>query len=767
MVLAVVGACGSGDAAVIDAGVLGDGGPLVDGGQAEFEDVCAAWEGTFPADAFEVTPADRNSLQALLDTHGVLRLAPGDYRVDGPTQVTIGSDQAIISLSPTAFPDVRVAAGSERVRLEGLAQLEVTFEPGAAIRYGCFKNLRATTIRVDGATVERNLFVALAQASLKVDTSASGAFSDNRFIKLNSHGAALPIEIQGDAARSSGGNAFLLVDAQTPPGSGFSIEDQRDVAFAGVDLEAYNWSNNEPTAFAFRVRNTGTFRAVHASGMTRQGDATTPAFDLDAEQVFLHRFGAPTANPILRLGPSNQLLASWRDRLSPARVQDDAPGGLRLFAQEDIGGDVTVALGDTTLTSEPDAATSAAVHDFLRGQGEGAAWSIPHFGAIPDPTGPDWAVGLAAHADESAAIQALVDSEGIAYLEPRTYYVGQPIVLGAGQGLVGAGAGKTALVALTPDVDMIDIRWGDPAACGAITAGFTLAELTMQGGRNGILSAAPGSQINQAVIAHVTFRNMANAGILIDGTYGWDNNVLAYVNFVDSTYGIHQHGQPRPADSCYAIGEWSTMGYLDKTVFYRNQFVGCDRAMLLEPTRPNNLDGIVESSFVGSTTSAITLGSGTSAFVIASSRFVDNAGAPVVQGPTAIINSTFEAGRGAAMVGHHVDLEGCTFTPGTSSTATVYGYVAPGDVRDPAFFDLSNSNVGIPLGPVTTSIPVAGILYNNELVASDALPAFLTSIQYYTEGTPNSQDDSREVLPLLGGASLPGSQLLRGGAWTP
>ena len=191
------------------------------------EDVCAAWDSTFPANAFTVSPNDRSNLQTLLDRHNVLRLSAGDYRSGGLSEITVNSGQSIIALNLTPFPDVKVAAGASGIRLEGLQTFDLTFEPGDSIRYNCFKNLRFASIEVNDATVERNLFVALANSTLNVDTSQRGHFSDNRFIKLNSHGPALPIVLKGDAARSSGGNAFLLVDSQTPQGSVISIEDQR------------------------------------------------------------------------------------------------------------------------------------------------------------------------------------------------------------------------------------------------------------------------------------------------------------------------------------------------------------------------------------------------------------------------------------------------------------------------------------------------------------------------------------------------------------
>ena len=308
-------------------------------------------------------------MQQLLDTHDVLRLTPGDYRTNGLSQISVDSGQSIIALSPTQFPDVEVAAGATNIRLEGLRWMNLTFGRGGSIRYNCFKNFQHASVVVDGATVERNLFVAFANSNLEVDTSQNGHFSDNRFIKFNTHGirdrviepgaARMPMVIKGDAARRSGGNSFLLTDAQTPPGSGYAIDGQRDISFVSVDLEAYN-QHDIANSVAFQVRNTGTFRAIKSNGMNRHSDPNrNPAFDIDAERVFMTQFSAPTASPVLRVGPSNDFLFSWRNRLSASRVQDDSNNlnALRVFAQEASGPgsleDVSFSLGDTRLTSEP------------------------------------------------------------------------------------------------------------------------------------------------------------------------------------------------------------------------------------------------------------------------------------------------------------------------------------------------------------------------------------------------------------------------------
>jgi len=373
---------------------------------------------------------------------------------------------------------VEVAAGATGVRLEGLQNTRVSFEAGQTIRYNCFKGLREADIIVDGATVERNMFVGFFNTAVTVDTSQRGHFSDNRFIKLNSQARQIPINLRGDSNRRSGGNAFLLIDAQTPLGSAFSIDGQSDISFVGVDLESYDArfeGGEEP--FAFKVRNTGTFRAIQSSGMSRRnprdqnGDEIVnlaPSFDIDAERIFMHQFTAPTPDPVLRIGADNDLLFSWRNELSSTLIDDNSDNdqALRMFAQEYVGRpfiaengreslrvgyqeDVAFFVDDERQDSLLNTQIANRFHaETTQTEVGSAAWSIPEFSDIPNPTGPNWNANLGQREDESAAIQALVDANGVAQLEPRIYYVGSSIRLDRDQGIIGAGAGKTAIVAL-------------------------------------------------------------------------------------------------------------------------------------------------------------------------------------------------------------------------------------------------------------------------------------------------------------------------------
>ena len=723
-------------------------------------DPCAEWASVFPEDAFVVMPEQRGELQALLDAHGTIRLVPGgDYRTGGPETVRVGDAQAILSLGRSVFPDVLVAAGTEGAKVRGLQNARVRFEPGAVTRGNCFLSLRGSGIESEGASVERNWFVDFGQTPVDVDNTMGGFFRDNRFIKINSHGSEAAVTLIGNADRSSGGNVFLLTDSQTPAGAPFLVEGQSDVTFVGVNAEAFNWRGMASEPYLFRVRNTGTFRGSYFVGTSRVGEAEFPMLDMDAEHIYLHRTGSDLSAPQVRLGTNVESFVSWENEWDDADIDDRAAGGLRLRILEAQGAPA-VRLNGETLTSAPADALRDEASSVLRDERPGAAWALPTFAPIPDPTGPDWEARRVGMTDERAAIQAMLDApSGVAMLEPRTYYIGGSLVMGLGDRLIGSGMGRTAIVALDPSISLIRVEWGDPSGCGATTAGFMLAELTLQGGESGIESSFPGMQINQAVLSHVTFRNMSEAGIFVSGTYGWDNNFFDHLNFVDCAFGVHQEGINRPAESCYGIGEWSTMSYIDKTVFYRNQFVRCGRAVVLNPTRANNLDAFVESRFTGGGT-AIEMHSGNSGTMIASCVFENNMGNPVVRGPAPLVNCRFVADRGTSMVAAHADMEGCTFRLGTSTNATIFGDVIPGDVRFTSYVNIAHSDSDMPIGLVEETVPIGGLYLNNTMPAGESMRELMTVLDYRAQGTPWRDDDTRATYTILTGASSPGSRLL-------
>ena len=85
----------------------------------------------------------------------------------------------------------------------------------------------------------------------------------------------------------------------------------------------------------------------------------------------------------------------------------------------------------------------------------GRPWARPSLPPIPDPAGPMWNANLAAQADDAPMLQNLIDTQHVVQLEPRAYYLGSALKLGASDGLVGSGADKTVLIAKVATNDLI------------------------------------------------------------------------------------------------------------------------------------------------------------------------------------------------------------------------------------------------------------------------------------------------------------------------
>lgn len=100
------------------------------------------------------------------------------------------------------------------------------------------------------------------------------------------------------------------------------------------------------------------------------------------------------------------------------------------------------------------------------------AFPKPSFDPIPDPAGPNWNYNLPNQPDSAPYIQNLINTQGIAFLPAGIffyiiyyylknqllagiYYVGSSLSLNNTNGIIGAGADKTAIIAKDPSVDII------------------------------------------------------------------------------------------------------------------------------------------------------------------------------------------------------------------------------------------------------------------------------------------------------------------------
>jgi hypothetical protein len=190
--------------------------------------------------------------------------------------------------------------------------------------------------------------------------------------------------------------------------------------------------------------------------------------------------------------------------------------------------------------------------------------------------------------DSTAYIQNLINTNGIAELPEGVFYISSSLNIPFDKGIIGKGTGKTVICGLTDDFPLIITTSPDLNPFGSII----LSYITLQGGSDGLLVSNPKMMMSYQSMKYVTFRNQAN-GIHLFKMYGLDNNFFEHISFINCTKGIFQDADP--------IYDPSLDGttYMDKTVFYKCQFINCDTSMSLYSIRASNLNMWVDCKFDG------------------------------------------------------------------------------------------------------------------------------------------------------------------------
>jgi hypothetical protein len=340
----------------------------------------------------------------------------------------------------------------------------------------------------------------------------------------------------------------------------------------------------------------------------------------------------------------------------------------------------------------------------------------------------------------------------IARLPAGIYYISAPLKLGRDEGVVGAGADTTALVALKPDIDLVV---GTALPTETTGTHLILANITLEGGANGLhfdkvdtstgLGNLPNggkcTQYTSMYFSHVAFRNMSNAGLCLDEIYGVDNNFLSYLYFINCGTAVLQISDPT-SNVGARKGDFTTMMYMDKTVFYRSQFIGNRIALSLKANRANNLDAWIDCLFEDNSDGAAVLRNNNSD-LFANCDFIHNGGNVVVASNEnlSFASCRFKAGAtGTALLGGPVSLEGCTFDQDGSTQATILA----GNNRRISFYDCQSTDV--PIGPLDGT---NGIVVNSALHEAD----LSQQIVLLKDGTAH---------PLVTGTPDPRPQLLFG-----
>ena len=219
------------------------------------------------------------------------------------------------------------------------------------------------------------------------------------------------------------------------------------------------------------------------------------------------------------------------------------------------------------------------------------------------------------------------------------------------------------------------------------------------------------------------FRDMSQAGIVISGIYGWDNNLLDNLSFFHVPIGILQIPSSWYRDPA-VNGDVAGMNYLDKNVCYRCRFDSVDKGLQLTARRANGLNACVDCRFEDNRDAAMSLVNNLST-IIANSDFINNGGDPEIQSnfPVGITGSRFVTGvREKSLFDSSAICEGCRLSHSGPVSATI----AAAGAR---VILLNSFAPGFALGR-----GVSGLLLDTETGGG---PAFLGRLVSLTDGRPS------------------------------
>jgi hypothetical protein len=617
----------------------------------------------YPAEAFLVPLSEKGKLQQYLDMYGAVRLEPGgDYLAGGIQTLRIRSGYRLYGLSNN-IPDTIIEPGTTGAVLSYIHG-KITFPPSSEVtKNNLFRRTTYCNIVINGASLEENLFLDVAFCVINADHSTSGFMRNNRFIRFQSHGGNPMLTIRGDPQQRSSGNVFLWVNLLGPPDKVTYFDNLPDLTLLHVDCESYSTAGQP----SIHTGPMGHLTVFGSTGALQTGRT----IDTQAKSLWLHGHSLSTAvKPSVVLGKDTSALLVHNPDVM--EVKRDGSKTVRLF--NDTMNKNTVEVDGTVVAVEQSGEGLLGALKNCLPATKSVAWEVPAFAPPPDPAGAKWDVGLDKKKSQREELQKLLDTVKHVVLPPGTYYLDGPLKLGKGQSLVGSGMDKTVLISLDKEKDLI---------MDDGTGRMILTDLTLQGGRYGIYhtwTTGPNLQVVDLCISHVTIRSMSKAGLCFEHIYGWDNNFVDFVNFVDCPIGIRQLA------TNFGTAENQSLTYMDKCVFYQCQFIRCGKALDLQARRASGGNLWVNCLFQDSTECAATMINHSPA-TFANCDFIGNAGAPVIgtNGHLFVIGCRFTADTAKAIDlidGFSVSAEGCTFDPGSSGSTVVTSFT-------PGWIDIS------------------------------------------------------------------------------
>lgn len=655
------------------------------------------WEETVYFNSYLLPLSRKAELQTALDTYGSVRLEEGDYREGGLQSITLKSNMKLFGHhSYNIVPEINIAAGSENVMVASVKLwYGLNFLSGDPIKNCIISHVQDGDISATNASVELCIFFDIIGTNLLIDNSSSGYFRNNYLIKHWITSVYPQLLLKGNDTTPSYNNIWVWMNLLTAHGDTTDIDNFGNIHVIGLDAEAWNLNNLGTGKALLYMRNMTDVKLVGTTGYGYAANST-PIFDIESDYLMMFDKKIHTDGPASTATAKTLTVNSDSSPYTVAGDNYDTRGYFNDNLLTYNGINQTATITDPTVASN-------IRNSIIRPQRQ--PWPRPVFPEIANPTGINWQAERVGKPSSREYIQGLIDTNGIANLPEGIFYIDAPLLINLGEGIIGSGTGKTAIVGLTDDFNLINVR-------GAGIGRFTINYLTLQGGDKGVHITSDGLdtwfQPNAINFKFVVLRNQATYGIEVAQLYGMDNNLFQQVHFFNIPVGFKQTPDPN-----FGGFETNHMTYIDKTVFYKCQAINCGTGFSMKTARADNLDAWVNCNFDGNTNSSIDFTNHIAPLVV-NCDFKNSTGENVINSGYTIglYSCNFSNNNTNGIInGDLASIEGCNFLDqaplfGRMNTAYIMNSIITGNVNS-----LSN-----------------GLFINSTLLANPALNKLLVNV---------------------------------------
>jgi hypothetical protein len=717
----------------------------------------------FPVGVYEV-PAGSSiaTLQAEIDARGSVRMANAPYsgnliirsgqKIYGYPQWGNGSRvTGTITVAPgaTDFAVIGVSANNGFVFP---ASSLVTKRGAFGMTFGNYDGI--------GSTLE-NITFNRCNGQPYLNNTGSGYTRNCRWHSMCNSNAGFNGKPGGavlgnDVTRQNWGNVFLGYMPLNGSTCNLWLAGARDAMVVGMVLEEYGPHPDDGGKPTLQFQSMDRAFVLGHSGRSENTEGT---YSDAAKALFIGSDMTTGANLVVtRWGPNTQTAVAmhWRD--DSGGTVNLAPASTRLTQVEPA-----VLLNNGSTTPPTGAALTAALDTIVSPIATTKAWARPTLRVIQDPV-PNWRALRGAAADERAAVQNIIDLAGVngTVKINRPYYIGGQVFAKSGQVFDMSAGG--VLIAKT---DTFAILGTDFQVTTTGTKTLTVLDGVFYGGTAGYLQTEDNMQLTFFFFSGCTFRGQTLCGMGIVDSYAWDNGWIEKCNFTDGNHGIYSTGTDVPQGQP-GHGTGPLISYIDKVSLFRCQITNMSGfAYYTQATRPHNLNGIDECWIENCASGAVRTDGQQNQNYIANSVIKNCGGATAINcllSQTTVVSCDITgSAANTALISNACCVEGNDLSPGPGSAIIMA--LRPEDpfatFARPLLF---NNTSTASLGPVQSFPMRMGLVFgNNQLPVGDpaAYGKPLGSIEYYTQGSGQVDDDTRVLKVFVDGPINSGTRFLR------